>query len=584
MGGQGEAADELFSVASNIDKPAYQCLVSAASKWTYKGDDTQMRQCVEARHYFVGRAHTLFCALAPLWTECPDATAEDATTWLLNRDRIEEASVYFQVDELAFEARALSESHFNKLFGAIIGEHVRAELREVSLTEGLTATEIERKIHDVLERHERHRPSGLPVCTIDDAWDIPADEWRVEKYLPRQGLACFYGAPAEGKTFVTLDIALHVAMGRPWMGREVERTPVLYVVGEKPTGFKKRLRAWCRYYGLDRKELAEWFFFIPEPVLMDGNGVEAIKAACRKLPQKPGLFVVDTLATCYAGDSENDAAQMGDFCRSVGAVMRHIDGGAIVVHHKGKNAREERGSSVLRAACDTMVAVSKLDGSDPVFKAKMDKQSDAEEQTADHFDLKKVPGLPGLEGENSGAVITPTGAMGVTPEATGVGRKLLETLLLRCIGSETLTTTQWRAASGIAETTFYTYRKTLVENELVEIVGKGTRLTDKARELVDPTFTPTTPENSQSTPVGVTQDSSQVLPPDRGGYKPPGGSNCGDGESVDSGEETKKKPETSEKKTKKKPETSEKKAKKKAKTSKKKAKKKAKTSKKKPRK
>ena len=51
----------------------------------------------------------------------------------------------------------------------------------------------------------------------------------IDKLLPQGGLVGLYGLPGAAKTFLAIDLALHVAMGLPWLGRATAPGNVLYV-------------------------------------------------------------------------------------------------------------------------------------------------------------------------------------------------------------------------------------------------------------------------------------------------------------------------------------------------------------------
>ena len=51
----------------------------------------------------------------------------------------------------------------------------------------------------------------------------------------RDTLSVTYGPPGDGKTYVTADMALHVASGTPWCGRRVRRAGVIYLAAEMVT-------------------------------------------------------------------------------------------------------------------------------------------------------------------------------------------------------------------------------------------------------------------------------------------------------------------------------------------------------------
>ena len=64
-------------------------------------------------------------------------------------------------------------------------------------------------------------------------------------------LSEWFGDPKSGKTFALLDLALRVALGLEWYGKQVERGCVIYIALEGITGIKRRIEAWCLHHGVD---------------------------------------------------------------------------------------------------------------------------------------------------------------------------------------------------------------------------------------------------------------------------------------------------------------------------------------------
>ncbi|WP_261361173.1 helicase RepA family protein [Gemmata massiliana] len=64
-----------------------------------------------------------------------------------------------------------------------------------------------------------------------------------------------YGESGGGKTFFTLDLALHVAAGMPWRGREVDLRGVLYLALEGSHGIRNRGAAFKQANALNAVEL-----------------------------------------------------------------------------------------------------------------------------------------------------------------------------------------------------------------------------------------------------------------------------------------------------------------------------------------
>ena len=55
---------------------------------------------------------------------------------------------------------------------------------------------------------------------------IDESEYLIDEVLPMEASGGLYGDDQTGKSFVLNDMAIHVALGRPWRGREVKQGPV----------------------------------------------------------------------------------------------------------------------------------------------------------------------------------------------------------------------------------------------------------------------------------------------------------------------------------------------------------------------
>lgn len=184
----------------------------------------------------------------------------------------------------------------------------------------------------------------------------------VKGLLERRSYAVMYGEPGAGKSFLAMDLAYHVAAGKPWMERRVIGGPVLYLAFEGTGGMAKRAAALEQHYG----SLAGVPLMI-EPAhwnLLDPTDRKAFAARVAEIvaedfgSRQPALIVVDTLARAFRGD-ENAAQDMSAFNRTIGELIERTGACALVVHHSGKNkGAGARGSSALLGAVDTELEVA----------------------------------------------------------------------------------------------------------------------------------------------------------------------------------------------------------------------------------
>jgi hypothetical protein len=226
------------------------------------------------------------------------------------------------------------------------------------------------------------------------------------------GEQCFgvvAGESGSGKTFAALDMALHIAAGWPWFGRKVQRCGVLYIGAEGQSGLKKRVAAWQMHHAQDQTAAIPFALF-PRVVdlvndaegaaqVIDYIGHINIEFTRREWPAI-GAVIIDTLAKCFGGGDENSARDMGAFTSRCSAIMDKGKATALAVHHHGKNAAlGMRGSSALKAAADTVLAVTGLSGTRTL---ELEKSKDGEGGQQFHFDLRPID----LSNDEDGEPIT----------------------------------------------------------------------------------------------------------------------------------------------------------------------------------
>ena len=73
---------------------------------------------------------------------------------------------------------------------------------------------------------------------------VPDDEplWLIDGLIPAgPSLGVIFGQPKSGKSFLTADMFLHVAMGRAYAGCTVQQGAVVYITKEGVRGFQRRM-------------------------------------------------------------------------------------------------------------------------------------------------------------------------------------------------------------------------------------------------------------------------------------------------------------------------------------------------------
>lgn len=246
----------------------------------------------------------------------------------------------------------------------------------------------------------------------------------VQGMFGRGQMSVVYGESNCGKTFFMTDLAFHVALGRQWRDRRVDRGGVVYVALEGSYGLANRIYAFQKDNMMLKADMP--FAVIPSPVnFLDpkGNIAEFIEVI-EEIKEQIGdikLIVVDTLARAMAGGDENKGEDMGMLVQHADIIRAHTGAHVCFIHHSGKDAAKgARGHSSLRAAVDTEIEISRKEGDDfSVIRSV--KQRDMEMSEDMFFGLKVVDLGPNNYGEMvTSCVVTPVDSPSLKP----VSRKM----------------------------------------------------------------------------------------------------------------------------------------------------------------
>lgn len=265
--------------------------------------------------------------------------------------------------------------------------------------------------------------SGKPGRELSTIWaseiEINLDTGGVvDGLMPRTGLTVLYGESGSGKTFNALDLACHVAAGRPWREMEVEQGIVIYVAAEAPESVKRRIWAWRRHHEVEHLPV----LVVQSSVDLLNGDADALVALVAQIARDHGrvaMVVVDTLARAMTGN-ENAPDDMGKFVAACGAIREVGDTHVLVVHHSGKDlAKGARGHSCLRAATDVELEVT-------AGCIKVTKSRDDEGGRTYGFKLETVELGVNAKGRTVTTCVTVTADPPVTVEKSAKGRRLTD--------------------------------------------------------------------------------------------------------------------------------------------------------------
>jgi hypothetical protein len=320
---------------------------------------------------------------------------------------------------------------------------------------------------------------AVPVLSLQQLREQSHDvKWTVKHAIPAESIGLMFGGSGTFKSFIAIDMALHVAHGLPWLGKKTRQGTVLIVAAEGGAGLWRRIVAWHRERRL--KWDAAPVYVVPVGLDLGTDSSRVISAA-EAMNIQPSLVIVDTLSQTFSGE-ENSAGEVSNYLRELSTWFRATWHAAVVViHHTGHQATERpRGSSALRSNVDFMFGVFR-DEKEMLATMECVKQKDGDLIDPVSFSLKVCQ----LRVDEDGDPITSLVATSLTDKGDvldvmrheaqrgrGGRNQLFLDLALNGIEEKKLRHTFYEAIDGDAEKkrqAYFRARKWAIENRLIEI-------------------------------------------------------------------------------------------------------------------
>jgi hypothetical protein len=182
----------------------------------------------------------------------------------------------------------------------------------------------------------------------------PTEIWSIKDYLEPDTLCVMYGDSEAYKSFLAIDIACHIAIGKAWRGKKVKQGIALYIAGEGGNGLRKRIKAWFEYHGEPIRNIA--VSTVPLALCNPAHVDELVadtKAFMATMPVKPTFISLDTLNTHFGDGDENNTADMTRFMSGLRTLRIATGATLFVPHHCGLVAKDRsRGSISLHNGID----------------------------------------------------------------------------------------------------------------------------------------------------------------------------------------------------------------------------------------
>ena len=185
---------------------------------------------------------------------------------------------------------------------------------------------------------------------------VPGKErnYSVKGLIPRVGLTVVWGPPKCFKSFWTMDVVMHVALGREYRGRRVQQGSVVYCAFEGASGFGDRAAGFRKAYKIPAEQDVPFYL---SPLRMNlVRDHEALIEFIKLQIADPVIVVLDTLNRSLEG-SESSDEDMGAYLNAADAIRETFNCMVIIVHHCGIDGTRPRGHTSLSGAVDAQLKV-----------------------------------------------------------------------------------------------------------------------------------------------------------------------------------------------------------------------------------
>jgi RecA-family ATPase len=154
--------------------------------------------------------------------------------------------------------------------------------------------------NDKNQEKKQREPLAISVSALLRE-EFPEPKWIVQDILPEGSLSILTARPKAGKTFLALQLAVSVTLGRLFVMKKTEKVPVLFLSYElNRRQMKKRISLLLEHLGISVEEAKEMggkrfpFFLSFASRLKGVQGLLCLLKAFEKKGMKVGLVFIDT--------------------------------------------------------------------------------------------------------------------------------------------------------------------------------------------------------------------------------------------------------------------------------------------------
>jgi hypothetical protein len=214
----------------------------------------------------------------------------------------------------------------------------------------------EARWRDYFHPDDKGSAQKFPLLRFDQIKvDTQRRGYLIKGLIASTGLTVVWGPPKCGKSFVAVDMALHIALGWKYRGRRVQKAPVVYIALEGQHGLPARVAAFKRSHSVTTAP-----FYL---ILVRLNLIADVAALIAEIKAQigavmPGAVFIDTLNRSLVG-SESKDEDMARYLAAADRLGGELSCAVILVHHCGIDATRPRGHTSLTGSVESQLAVKK---------------------------------------------------------------------------------------------------------------------------------------------------------------------------------------------------------------------------------
>lgn len=239
--------------------------------------------------------------------------------------------------------------------------------------------ELIRQAPEWTEPEDTIKPS-FSLIRLGDLLKEPEEvvSWQVEGILPVGGFSILASKPKVGKSTLSRNLALHTAQGKSFIGREVNKGPVIYYALEEK---KHEVRRHFEDMGAVGEED---IYIYAGSVPMDA--LTHLREVTQSI--KPALIIIDPLFRLTRIKDGNDYAQVTQALEPLLRLARETGTHVLCTHHTTKGDRQGGdsvlGSTAIFSSVDTLILMRRLENYRTIQT--IQRYGEDLEETTLHFD------------------------------------------------------------------------------------------------------------------------------------------------------------------------------------------------------